>query len=181
MARMNGTTDIKAYYDAARLHPVREETSLGASAESWMTAMETPANRWPIRNREERLEVPSQKRAIIHARDGGHCRYCPRTGKLVVDHIIPRSTFPPEDLQIADRSDNLASACWECNEDKSNFENEQTKLLGVTVACFYCQHPEHRDETGDDDTPQVPHPVEIPAFCGRCGKTSRVPDLTWIL
>lgn len=179
MALMDETTDIKAYYDAAKLHPERgSELLLAGSLESWMAATELTFDRWPVRNREERTEVGSQKRAIIHARDGHRCRYCPRQGLLVVDHIIPRSTFLPEDLGIADRSDNLASACWDCNENKSNFEHEQTKLLGVTVMCFYCVYPEYMDEANDL---RLPHPVNIPAFCGRCGTTSRVPTLDWII
>lgn len=180
MALIDSTPDIKAYYDAAKLHPDREaEVTLSDSLESWVTAKEALRTRWPVRNREERTEVPSRKRAIIHARDGGHCRYCPRQGLLVVDHIIPRSTFLPEDLAIADRSDNLASACWECNEDKSNFEHEQTKLLGVTIMCFYCVYPDFRDES--DDSVPLPYAVDIPAFCGQCGTTSRVPTLDWVI
>ena len=83
---------------------------------------------------------------IVPAREGGHCRHCPLTGIFVVVHTMPGSTFLAGDLRIADRSDNLASACWGCNENKSNFEHEQTKLLGVTAVCFYCTYPEHSRE-----------------------------------
>lgn len=165
--------DITAYYDQSRADYERGEVKSLAQ----ILDEETPDPiRWPVRNREPRTPISSQKRAIIHERDGGQCRYCyTHTGMLVVDHIIPRSAFPADQLHIADRSDNLHSACWDCNETRSNFESVHIKRLGVVARCFYCVHPEY-----DGDEP-LPYEVRIPVFCGRCG-VSRVPEVDgWVL
>lgn len=173
MPLMNETADILGYYDKS-IRPQDPDDNIFSLGQI-LERIQTPAYRWPIRNREERTEISSQKRAIIHARDGGLCRYCGDGGHLLtVDHIIPRSAFPADKLHIADRSDNLISACWDCNEGKSNYENDQRKKMGVTVACWDCTNHAHDDER--EDRPYAPHL----AFCGRCGIT-RVPELSWIL
>ena len=172
MPFMTETKSIAGYYDETYKKTNRDPMSL---AEIFSERIEEP-QRWPVRNREERTEISSQKRAIIHSRDGGLCRYCGDSGmQLTVDHIIPRSTFPEDQLHIADRSDNLISACWPCNEGKSNFEHGQRKYMGVTVACWDCLNHAHDDEYRDDR----PY-AEYLTFCGRCGIT-RVPDLSWII
>lgn len=175
---INNFSDILGYYDTSRAMP--EGGPLEAVSLAEILSEEEPlAARWPVRNREERTEIGSQKRAIIHERDGKMCRYCATTDRLlVVDHIVPRSAFLAEDLRIADRSDNLHSACWGCNESRSNYETSFQKRLGVTAACFYCTHPEYL--AGDNEPLQLPYPVNILAFCGRCG-VSTVPSLDWIL
>lgn len=167
--------DITGYYDASRvMSGAIHAVSLGAI----LDAEEAPATRWPVRNREPRTPISSQKRAIIHARDGGICRYCGTPDeRLVLDHIIPRSAFPAHQLHIADRSDNLHSACWDCNARRSNYESIWTKRLGVVARCFYCLHPEHE---GDDAEP-LPYPVTVLVFCGGCGVSS-VPTIEgWVL
>ena len=173
MPYMTETENIGGYYDQAN----KKRASLEPMTLAEIFAEEPPEpQRWPVRNREERTEISSQKRAIIHDRDGGRCRYC-GIGNLMltVDHIIPRSTFPPNKLHIADRSDNLISACWPCNESKSNYEHDARKTMGVTAACWDCQNhvPDHEPH---DDRP----PAGVLAFCGRCGITY-VPELSWIL
>ena len=172
------TIDILGYYDDSWNTPKREgapqtfAAALARSIEAWST----PYERWPVRNRQERTPISSQKRAIIHLRDGDVCRFCGIDGVvLTVDHIIPRSAFPADQLEIADRSDNLVSACWPCNEAKSNYERDQRKRLGVVAACWYCKDPEF------DDDDRLPYPVDKIVFCGRCG-ISHVPDIDgWVL
>lgn len=178
MPLQTDTVDIRGYYDdswhveytgpALRMF----SQSLGAT----LDAMEVTFERWPVRNREPRTPVSSQKRAIIHERDGHICRLCGAyRGQLTVDHIIPRSAFLPEDLHIADRSDNLISACWPCNEVKSNYERHQRKRMGVVVACWYCVTPPL--EEGEP----LPYDVDKLVYCGRCG-ISNVPEVRgWVL
>lgn len=167
--------DITGYYDESRvLDGTIKAISLGAI----LALEEAPAIRWPVRNREPREPISSQKRAIIHERDGGICRYCGRgERRLVLDHIVPRSAFPAHQLHIADRSDNLHSACWDCNEKRSNYEAIHIKRLGVVAKCFYCVHPEY---DGDDGL-ELPCQVQVHVFCGRCG-VSTVPTVEgWVL
>lgn len=169
--------DIKAYYDGSR----KQSQHIHAlSLAEIFDQVEEPFVRWPVRNREPRTPIIPQKRAIIHERDGGICRLCGTGGHiLTVDHIIPRSAFDAEDLAIADRSDNLISACWDCNMQKSNFESIQMKKLGVVAACWYCVNPGY---DGDDpEFDELPYEVSVPVFCGRCG-ISTVPCVEgWVL
>lgn len=169
--------NILAYHDDSRTVS-KTDAWRTVSLRELLTGDGQEIVRWPVRNREERTEISSQKRAIIHERDGGICRYCAKTGMLVVDHIVPRSAFLAGDLEVADRSDNLHSACWGCNEARSNYETGFRKRLGVTAACFYCLHPEHCSEYSDGEP--LPYPVNILAFCGRCG-ISNVPSMDCIL
>lgn len=167
--------DIAAYYDESR--PAWTGPRSRTLAD--ILADEIPAPvRWPVRNREPREPISSQKRAIIHERDGGICRYCGTPDeRLILDHIIPRSTFTKGQLHIADRSDNLHSACWSCNERRSNYEAIHLKRLGVVVKCWYCVNPEY---TGDCQM-ELPYPVRVLVFCGRCG-VSTVPSVEgWVL
>ena len=169
--------DITGYYDESL--PKCESLTIKTLGEILALDEEAPPVRWPVRNREPREPISSQKRAIIHERDGGICRYCGRSDQqLVLDHIIPRSTFTKGELRIADRSDNLHSACWDCNERRSNYEAVHIKRLGVTAACFYCVHPEYAEE---DSELEMPYPVRVLVFCGRCG-VSTVPAVEgWVL
>lgn len=172
------TTDILGYYDDSWWTPKTEGVtrSFAMALSDMIDRIGLPLERWPVRNREDRTPINSQKRAIIHLRDGDICKFCGTDSALLtVDHIIPRSAFPADQLEIADRSDNLISACWPCNEAKSNFERDQRKRLGVVAACWYCKAP----ELGDDG--QLPCPVNTLVFCGRCG-VSHVPDIEgWVL
>lgn len=167
--------DITGYYDQSRTWAEGIHVRSLAEILAWE---DEPARRWPVRNREPRLPINSQKRAIIHERDGGMCRYCGVTDEvLVLDHIVPRSAFLTSQIHIADRSDNLHSACWDCNSRRSNFEATHIKRLGVVAQCWYCVHPEHRE----DDELEMPYPVNVLVFCGRCG-VSNVPEVEgWVL
>lgn len=174
---MTQFANITGYYDESL--PVRENIEPMTLAELF-SLEEAPAKRWPVRNREPRTPISSAKRAIIHERDGGRCRYCGTTDeRLVLDHIIPRSAFPANQLHIADRSDNLHSACWSCNENRSNYEAIHIKRLGVVAHCWYCLNPAY---TYDGDIAvALPYPVNITVFCGRCGISS-VPEVRdWVL
>lgn len=164
------TTDILGYYDASWRHSSGADiepfaVALARSLEAWAT----PFERWPVLNREERTPVDSRKRAIIHLRDGDICHMCGTDNELLtVDHIIPRSAFDAGELEVADRSDNLISACWPCNEEKSNYERPQRKRLGVVPECLNCTRREDlEDQQG------------VLVYCGRCG-TTRAPQ-GWIL
>lgn len=169
--------DITGYYDDS-LAPSTwtEPKTLGEI----LSMDEEPAQRWPVRNRAPREPISSQKRAIIHERDGGICRYCGTPDEqLVLDHIIPRSAFHPAHIDYADRSDNLHSACWSCNERRSNYEAHHIKRLGVVVQCWYCVNPEYAYD--GDTSVELPYPVRTLVYCGRCG-ISAVPCVEgWVL
>lgn len=175
---MRTFADITAYYDASLQEP--DGAIRAISLGELLAEIEKPFERWPVRNREPRVPIESQKRAIIHERDGGICRLCGTGGHvLTVDHIVPRSAFEVSALAAADRSDNLVSACWDCNQRKSNYESVWTKRLGVVVACWYCQNPGY----GEFDEPLdgLPYPVTVPVFCGRCGISSVPAVQGWVL
>lgn len=177
MPYQNEVTDITAYaFDSSKPDG---DGSLEESLEQLLKHLGTQPARWPVHNREDREAIAPLKRAIIHKRDGNVCRICGTGGHvLTVDHIIPRSAFTIPQLRIADRSDNLISACWDCNMEKSNYESMQRKRLGVTVSCWDCNNSLPDDEWHEEfsDRPEM----TIQAFCGRCGVT-RVPGLNWIL
>lgn len=180
MPRMSDTTDILGYMNESEAqHDHITARSLGEILDE----PELPRLRWPVRNLEERTPIEPLKRALIHERDGNICRHCGdmhQRGRLVLDHIIPRSAFPPDQLHIADRSDNLISSCWPCNEHKSNYEDDHRKRPGVTAMCWGCQNPElNREDMEPEELELVPE-LRVIAFCGRCGFTT-VPDLSWIL
>lgn len=191
MPTIEETSNMLGYYDEARSQKLPdnplymwEAAPSVAKSLGWILDEEDNFQRWPIRNREPRTPISPQKRAIIHARDGNICRLCGTGGHvLTVDHIIPRSAFMPEHLYIADRSDNLISACWDCNEQKSNYEHEQLKRPGVVVACWDCQNPWYDAEKYQYDLEyQDPKPdcTHI-AYCGRCGLTT-IPEVDgWVL
>lgn len=172
--------DPAGYWNESRFSDSRLR-SIGECASEYLERLQHQNERFPVQNREPRTEISSQKRAIIHQRDGGLCVYCFQGwSELTVDHVIPRSSFPVEQLNIADRSDNLVSACWPCNEAKSNFGHRGHKKLGVTVACWDCMNPEIVQSEDHLDRELIPY-LKYKAFCGRCGITSSVPELSWIL
>jgi hypothetical protein len=56
-----------------------------------------------------------ETRRIIFRRDGYKCTYCGTTnGPFHCDHIIPATQGG------SDEHDNLATACWKCNQIKNN-------------------------------------------------------------
>lgn len=134
---------------------------------------EPKPRRLPVLNTEPRVQMGGRKWHLIHERDGGRCYICggfvPK-GSGEVDHVIPRSSFEAHDLERADRSDNLRTACVRCNQKKSNYAYDwATGPIGVTSVCWSCLNPDE------------PQPVmRAPAYCGRCGHTW-VPDERWLL
>lgn len=180
MPLKSDTVDMRGYYDDSWwVQKDRIEfRTLSMILEELANQEPIPFERWPVRNQEGRTPISSQKRAIVHERDGGICHLCGTGGhQLTVDHIIPRSAFLTDDLDVADRSDNLISACWPCNEAKSNYERDQRKRLGVVVQCWYCVNPEY---AGDSEL-EMPCVVDKLVFCGRCG-ISQVPAVDgWVL
>lgn len=153
---------------------------IGAGVEGLLREWTGQKQRWPIRNREPRREISSRKRAIIHARDGNQCAYCPRESLLNIDHIVPRTAFHIEDLFIADRSDNLISVCWICNEEKSNYEHVQLKRPGVTISCWECAENRHKWYFGTGFGP--PPEFKFPVYCGEHGAMTMVPDIDeWVI
>jgi hypothetical protein len=183
MPYMDGIEDITAYFtDAMRPNGGR---IFAEGLQNIIDSMSEPRKRWPVLNREERTPISSHKRAIIHERDGKCCRLCGNANTiLTVDHVIPRSAFPADQLRIADRSDNLISACWPCNEAKSNYEHYISKRPGVALECWDCANPwydedNYRDELRDQD-PRPPMTEVV--YCGRCGMGAQVPAVEgWVL
>lgn len=181
MPKMKDTRDITGYFTDSEVNHDGDVVMLSDAIADLLDEMTKPRTRWPIRNRAEREPIEARKRAIIHERDGV-CWYCQSWTLFEVDHIIPRSAFPADQLHIADRSDNLVSACHDCNESKSNYEQSGRKRPGVTVACWECLNPDLDEYLYEFEYPP-PRP-ELPylAYCGRHGNIGRVPAIDgWIL
>ena len=181
--------ELSSYYSEYRAKDdgeLFETVSFADMLEQWTEKRKAGPQRWEVLNRCERTPIPSLKRALIHERDGNACVYCGEGGHvLTVDHIIPRSAFPEHMIHIADRSDNLNSACWPCNKRKSNYHRERSKRPGVTRACWECLNP-GPEEDGDWDAHEAwgnraavsrNHLV----YCGRCGMGGTVPNTSWVL
>lgn len=120
--------------------------------------------RYEVRNTSERVEFSPLKRALIYARDGQQCAGCGREGAYVLDHIVPRSSFLPDQVRMADRSDNLQCMCWDCNDWKSNKRSTFRSRLGVAPTCLVCAPDTYYDGDYPASTVRV--------FCGRCGGAS---------
>ena len=131
--------------------------------------------RLPVRNSEPRVQMDGRKWHLIWERDGGECWICNRhvaKGSGEIDHLVPRSSFEPKDIQLADRSDNLRVACVRCNQRKSNFTMfVLPRTLGVASRCWWCA------ATAELEVPDL----LVKAYCGHCGIVSDVPDAGWLL
>lgn len=98
--------------------------------------------RQPVANREPRTPIDDVVRIVIFRRDHGMCWICGLPAvDPVLDHLRPRSNWPADELEMADRSDNLHVACWDCNEERTN----RTYLALPTPApivfrCYKCEH-----------------------------------------
>ena len=151
-----------------------EPKMIGDTIDATIASILAGPVRYPVNNREPREPIPPQKRALIHQRDGSRCLYCgTHRYDLVLDHIEPRSFYFPHQMKLADRSDNLQSACDPCNDKRSNYESHHRKRPGVVPACWECLNPDPEP----DERPHSP----IHAYCGRCGVVTTVPDTTWLL
>lgn len=148
--------------------------------EAFEAMAETP-HRLPVLNREPRVQMDGRKWHLIQERDGHRCRICGvlvPTGTGEIDHIMPRSSFAAQRIPVADRPDNLQTACVPCNQAKSNYAPIfLNRMVGVTSACWDCLTPSQEESYYD----HPPAPVmTVPDYCGRCGHTW-VPDESWIL
>lgn len=151
--------------------------------------------RYPVRNREVRVQIDGRTWHLIQERDGGICWMCEKPvakGAGEIDHLIPRSSFVAADVGLADRSWNLRLACVDCNQAKSNYRVPMLpRTVGVTAKCWDCfearelgrPDPElllsEFDEWKEFRDP-APDLMEH-AYCGSCGLVSRVPDRSWVL
>lgn len=128
--------------------------------------------RWPVIRTGPRDPIPPVIRSLVFRRDGGTCRFCghPLTMReATLDHIIPWSAGG------SDNAANLRILCWPCNERRSNrlYGGDDRPRLPVCRECVGCAHL----DAGCDPFPVTPDLV--PAFCGRCGLTSRTwPEMT---
>ena len=110
-------------------------------------------------------------RKLVYARDGYRCRWCGSSERLTLDHVVPWSAGG------SDRSDNLRTLCWECNEDRSNFrtDSDVARPVGVTDLCLPCWLPHlYADEVPADDCPH------IPVYCGQCSAVSWTHHEVWV-
>ena len=133
MPKMRDISNITGYFrDSLNPYNGPESVTLADGLDETIEELSSPRTRWPILNNEPREPVSPSKRAIIYQRDGEQCWYCwtGGGGPLQLDHIIPRTAFPAHQLHIADRSDNLVTACTSCNEAKSNYESSNIKQIG---------------------------------------------------
>lgn len=71
MPTIDDVEDILGYFRDSWKEPRREGVrTYGMALDDAIARLQTPLRRWPVRNREERTPIDSQKRAIIHERDG---------------------------------------------------------------------------------------------------------------
>lgn len=100
-------------------------------------------------------------------RDNGRCWMCGWNdmGRTVIEHLRPRSNFPPEQIELADRSDNLRIACWECNTVKGNRDVPFRKPLPIVWFCT--RDDEGAERQVDEDWFTV--------WCDRCQAATVVP------
>lgn len=89
--------------------------------------------RYPRTRNTEREPLPDAFRKVILNRDGFRCRFCGDNGRLEVDHIIPWSAGG------SDKSTNLRTLCYACNQERSNFRYlNDTPALPVGPDCDRC-------------------------------------------
>lgn len=138
-----------------------------------------PLERYEVLNREPRERFDPYMWHLIYERDGYTCWVCQRRvpkGAGEIDHLVPRSSFLPDELSsVADRSWNLRVCCTECNQEKSNFRySVLPRTFGVTRKCWYCE---------DGTSGRLGDPRELPvhAYCGSCSIVSRVPNESWVM
>jgi hypothetical protein len=143
------------------------------AADEAMTFIGTVFERLPVLNREPRPESEANRQlwGALMRRDGSRCWMCNRPdGFMVIDHLIPRSSFVASDIHLADRSDNLRIACWDCNQEKSNRDYPFKRPLPIV---WMCREDIQVNEFGevvlfeDDEL--------VPAYCARHNCAVSVP------
>jgi len=98
----------------------------------------------------QRKGIPARLRQQIADRDGHRCSYC-RSPELVgvpmvIDHVIPQKAGGTADMN------NLALACYRCNEFKGARLNATDPQIGETVPLFNpCTQEWHRHFAWSDD------------------------------
>lgn len=153
-----------------------------------LAVVDPPPARMPVLNRDPRELLGIEKWTMLRLRDHLLCWMCREVADSpVIDHLVPRSSFRTEELDLADRSDNLRVACWGCNSVKSNFAYDLPVTAGVVLECFWCKHgPGFTSEDDSDGWAlywadwDLPHEW-VRAFCGACHEFSDVPDEGWLL
>jgi len=97
-----------------------------------------------------RKKIPAHLRGQIAERDGHRCSYC-RSPELVgvpmvIDHVIPQKAGGTTDVN------NLALACYRCNEFKGARLNAVDPQTNETVPLFNpCTQEWHRHFAWSDD------------------------------
>ena len=82
------------------------------------------------------MTVTKTQKAFVRKRAKYHCEYCKRPEKWVTlnfeaEHIKPQSKGGSDD------NDNLACACRECNQNKSNHEKSIDPQTNTEVQLFH--------------------------------------------
>lgn len=134
-------------------------------------AVEDVFERMPVGNREERAPIDEVARTLVFRRDRGMCWICGTWAvDPVLDHVRPRSNWPADQLALADRTDNLHVACWDCNEERSN----RTYLAApspapVVLRCYKCEY-----QSGL----LVGRGIRV--YCARCGYSESGDESTFL-
>lgn len=161
-----------------------------AKMRDFIDQMGEPLTRGPILNRLAREQMDGYKWHLIFERDSGFCYICGmpvEKGTGEVDHVRPRSSFPPEEILVADRSDNLRTTHVACNQSKSNYIYEESpRTNGVVASCWECYFDRGFDQDIDPESfaehrREFPRPImTVTAYCAKCGVTW-VPDEGWLM
>jgi hypothetical protein len=136
-----------------------EPKSLFAALDEVMA--DDPQQRHEVFNHEERAPISSLVWSLVFRRDRGRCWICGHDAyEPVLDHLRPRSNWPADELWLADRSDNLHVACWDCNEERSNrVYAAPPKVVPVTTHCGRCSLEWIGHDVGRG----------VACFCSQCG------------
>jgi 5-methylcytosine-specific restriction endonuclease McrA len=74
-----------------------------------------------------RLVQRKISRRALFARDGWRCQYCGSTGKLTLDHVVPRSRGGESDWE------NVVTSCSPCNLRKGDRLPEEVNMRLTSV------------------------------------------------
>lgn len=107
----------------------------------------------------------------IRGRDGAACWLCGSPlGAVIIEHLRPRSSYPPQAIAAADRTDNLRLACRPCNTAKGNHAVPFVAPLPITWRCGQCAGvPRSRQVAGE------PCGESRSVWCHGCRKPTTIP------